>query len=147
MTDKSKTQNQPPLKRRGDNVGQSGRWRRDDGEDVGMERYGNEERFHSTDHPEGAAHEAPHRQPNADKPNATTYEGDFAAPQEGEERGDDKSRYRSKGYSDAGGETSGNHPKHPDKRWKDESGAGHGEDYGARGKNDDPVAASERNKP
>jgi hypothetical protein len=146
MTDDPKTQNQPPLKRRGDNVGQSGRWRREDRQDDGAERYGDEEQFHSTDHPEGAPHEAPLRQPNADKPNASTYEGDFAAPQEGEGSGDDKSRYRNKGYSDAGGEIGGNQPKHPGTRWK-ESGAGHGEDYGARGKNDDDATKGERKKP
>jgi hypothetical protein len=122
----------PPLKRRGDNVGQSGRWQRE-GADPGMERYGNEESFHSTDHPEGKPHEAPHREPNADKPNVSRYSGSFDSPEQGEERGDDKSRYGDASYADAGGELGGNPPKHPGKRWS-EGGAGHGEDYGARGK-------------
>ena len=40
-----------PLKRRGDNVGQSGRWRRDDGKSEGAKRYGHEEGKHNIEHP------------------------------------------------------------------------------------------------
>jgi len=127
---------EPPLTRRGDNVGQSGRWKRE-GTDPGVERYGNEESFHSTDHPEGKAHEAPHRQPNADKPNVSPYSNSYDSPENGEERGDDKSRHRDGSYADAGGELGGDLPKHPDQRYKGEGGAGHGEDYGARGKGGD----------
>jgi hypothetical protein len=39
------------LKRRGDNVGQSGRWRREDGKSDGDKRYGNEEGEHDSEHP------------------------------------------------------------------------------------------------
>ena len=89
------------LTRRGDNVGQSGRWGRGDPDE---KRYGHEERFHSTDHPESTPAEPPQRQPNADKPVAGRYEGRFAKPgEEAENPPGDKARYPSGGYSDAGG--------------------------------------------
>jgi hypothetical protein len=116
------------LKRRGDNVGQSGRWGRGD---PGEKRYGNEERYHSTDHPAGAPAEPPHPEPNADKPNRGPYEGRFAEPgTDGEKHGDDKARYPSGGYGKAGGTIGGDRPDAGDERWKDEAGAGYGEDYG-----------------
>jgi hypothetical protein len=123
-----------PLKRRGDNVGQSGRWTRGD---PGERRYGNEESRHSTEdateHAPGAPAEPPERQPNADKPNASPYEGRFASPEEeGEERGDDKSRYDSGSYAEAGGVLGGDRRTHPDdERWQAEGGAGYGEKYGS----------------
>ena len=47
----------PILRRRGDNVGQSGRWyRADDGMTDAERHYGHEERWHSTDHPAGLPH-------------------------------------------------------------------------------------------
>jgi hypothetical protein len=116
------------LTRRGDNVGQSGRWGRGD---PGEKRYGHEERFHSTEHPAGIPAEPPRREPNADKPNSAPYEGRSAEPgTEGETQGDGKARYPSGSYGKAGGTIGGDRPDAGDERWRDEAGAGYGEDYG-----------------
>jgi hypothetical protein len=117
------------LKRRGDNVGQSGRWTKGD---PGADRYGNEERHHSTDHAPGTPDEPPQRTPNADTSNASPYEGRFASPGEaGEEHGDDKADYPAGSYAQAGGTAGANQPVHPgDGRWEDAGGAGYGEQYG-----------------
>ena len=121
-----------PLERRGDNIGQSGRWRRVDGteNDEVTRHHGHEERWHSSEHPVGEPDESISGEPNADKPNASPYEGRFAPPEEGEEVGDDKSRYDAKSYAQAGGQMSGDRPQHPDKRWKEQGGEGQGENYG-----------------
>jgi hypothetical protein len=122
------------LKRRGDNVGQSGRWTKGD---PSVDRYGNEEGRHSTEHATehapGTPDEAPHRTPNADKPNASRYEGRFASPGEaGEEHGDDKADHPAGSYAEAGGTAGADRPTHPgDGRWQDEGGAGYGEQYGS----------------
>jgi hypothetical protein len=125
------TKDDEAMHRRPDNVGQSGRWRKGDAspEAAGADRYGQEERWHSGEHPGGTPPtEAGEHEPRADRPE-TTYPGHA---EEGEEHGDDKARYRDKAYADAGGSTGGNQPKHPGQRWKDEGGAGHGENYGTR---------------
>jgi hypothetical protein len=118
---------QDGLIRRGDNVGQSGRWRREG--DAGADRYGHEERFHSTEHPAAPADEPPHREPNADKPNATTYEGRYAAPQDtGSE--DNKARYDNSAYAEAGGEIGEDKAVRPgEDKWQGEAGAGVRKDY------------------
>jgi hypothetical protein len=118
------------LKRRSDAVGQSGRWSRDE---PGEKRYGNEERWHSSEHPSGMPAEAPQDKPNAEKPNASPYQGRFAPPDEaGEQHGDDQSRYKAGSYAQAGGKIGGDLPTHPgDGRWEAEGGAGHGEQYGS----------------
>jgi len=124
-----------PLERRGDNVGQSGRWGRGD---AGAKRYGHEECWHDSEHPAGSPAEAGAREPNADRPNGTPYadasahEGRIAPPEKQDAQpGDDQSRYRPGSYADAGG-IIGDDPSHPgDGRWEDEGGAGYGEDYGS----------------
>ena len=120
------------LERRPDNIGQSGRWRVEDGteHDEVARHYGKEEHWHSTEHPVTPADELPTREPNADKPNTSPYQRPSASPEQGEKAGDDNARYRDESYAKAGGETGANQPKSPDDRWKDQSGAGHGENYG-----------------
>ena len=122
-----------PLERRDDNVGQSGRWRRVDGteNDEVARHYGHEERWHSSEHPAGEPDESIAEETRADKPNSSPYKGRFAPPEEGEEDGDDKSGHEAKSYAQASGRTSGDHPQHPDKRWKQQGGEGQGENYGA----------------
>jgi hypothetical protein len=119
-----------PLKRRGDNVGQSGRWTKGD---PASDRYGHEERWHSSEHPAGAPDEPLHPAPGDDKPAASPYQGRFAPPGEaGEEHGDDKADHPAGSYAEAGGTAGSDRPTHPgDGRWEDEGGAGHGEQYGS----------------
>ncbi len=121
-----------PLERRPDNVGQSGRWRREDGteDDEVARRYGNEERWHSTEHSVTPPDEAPHREPNSEKPNSSPYERPFAPPGQEPQMQDDRSRYGDQSYAEPGGETGGDQPKAPGKRWEEEGGAGSDEDYG-----------------
>jgi hypothetical protein len=125
--DRGKADAPKDLKRRGDNVGQSGRWTRDEDK---TKRYGNEERWHSTDHAD-APQQGEQREPNADKPRGGPYEGGYAPPEQGQEKGDDKSRFRSGSYADPGGETGKETPVAPgETRWRDERAAGHDKDYG-----------------
>jgi hypothetical protein len=139
MTDHPDKDDKENLVRRGDNVGQSGRWRREDGRDPGERRYGNEERWHDSEHSAGEPAEDEPRQPNADKPNTGPYAR--GSHEEGEHRGDDTARYPAKGYSDAGGKEGSDKPQHPGERWKDEGGAGFGEKYGeGRDKKPSPKA-------
>jgi hypothetical protein len=121
-----------PLERRPDNIGQSGRWRVEDGteNDEVARRYGKEERWHSTDEQLTPEDEPPLPEPNPDKPNASSYERPSASRDQGEQAGDDKSRYRDESYAKAGGETGGGQPKAPGKGWEEKGGAGHGENYG-----------------
>lgn len=122
--------NDEHLKRRGENVGQSGRWARDDGITPGERRYGNEERWHSSEHMAGVPAKGEHPQPCSEKPSAGPYKGDFAPSGEAGEKGDDKVRFPAKSYSDAGGTQHSDKSKHPSERWKDQGGAGFGERYG-----------------
>ena len=130
MTKKPSNENEP-LERRGDNVGQSARWRRMDGtqDDEVARRYGHEERWHSSEHPAGEPDESLQREPNVDKPNTSAYEGQSGAPK-GAEQDDDDSRYGDQSYAEAGGEIGGDRPRFPSRRWEEQGGAGEGEGYG-----------------
>ena len=121
-----------PLEREPDNVGQSGRWRIKDGteHDEVARRYGNEERWHSTEHPVTPAEEPPQREPNADKPNVSPYDRPSAPSEQAAQRGDDKSRHDDQSYAGAGGTIGGGQPKAPGKDWEEKAGEGHGENYG-----------------
>jgi hypothetical protein len=121
-----------PLERRPDNIGQSGRWRAEDGteNDEVARHYGKEERWHSTDEQLTPGEEPPLREPNRDKPNASSCERPSAPREEGAQHGDDQSRYRNQSYAEAGGKISGDQPKAPGERWQEKGGAGHGENYG-----------------
>jgi len=131
------------MKARGDNVGQSGRWRRADGteNDEVSRRYGKEESHHSTDHPVGAPHEDHDREPNAEKPISTHYQGRSASRGEGEQGG--TARYPSSSYADAGGDAGQSQPAPVGSAgWEDQGGAGHGEGYGV-GRDPDESKANE----
>jgi hypothetical protein len=130
-----------PLKRRGDNVGQSGRWARDED---GTRRYGNEERFHSTDEA-GAPPANPHEDKEGDRisetPRSGGYEGRFPPRGEGQANPDDRSRFRNRSYADAGGETSGEQPVAPgEDRWENERAEGYDKEYGRGHAKDDDDA-------
>lgn len=156
MTEDHDKPNAPPrpqdpiLRRRGDNVGQSGRWyRADDGKTDAERHYGHEERWHSTDHPAGLPHETDGpaepdvSSPGARSPDTPGYGGRIAPPEKGEQHGDDQARYRDKSYADPGGTAGADQPKHPGKRWEDQGGAGHGEEYGS-GREPKDAASGER---
>jgi hypothetical protein len=146
MTDSSKDKPVPDnasnpenLKRRGDNVGQSGRWGH---EDRGMRRYGNEERWHSTD--EAGAPPLDHNDDTeasraSQPPRSGGYEGRIAPRGEKEAQADDQSRFRNRAYADAGGETDGEQPIAPgEDRWENERAEGHDSEYGrGHAKNED----------
>lgn len=116
------------MKRRGDNVGQSGRWRA--ANDPGEAYAKNESGGQSTPTPaSGHPHEDNERRPNADKPNVSDYRGGYAASGESDAV-DDKSKYDSGAYAEAGGVDGPSAPAGSDE-WEDQAGAGFGESYGA----------------
>lgn len=133
-----------PLKRRGDNVGQSGRWGR---EEDGKRRYGNEEGSHSTEqasatparrHSRSLEHtDEADSEGVSGTPRRGGYEGPFSPRGEEALKPDVPSQTTTRPYSDAGGATADEAPIAPDEeRWDDERAEGHGKDYG-RGRDSD----------
>jgi hypothetical protein len=130
--DESKSPADEKLERRGDNIGQSGRW---GSKDCGKERYGKEERWHSTDDTgapsgEGRAQEFVEEEPrNGPLPGRSGQRNQEESQRE--QGTDDQSRFRNKSYADAGGKTGAAEPVAPgENRWKDERAEGYDKDYG-----------------